>query len=171
MRKLKPLEPVPLARSKFDQETNEAANQSRPQPAPRHSIVKSLSSPTKESTPPDISFNATTTTHSGHPDSSGSSYLNTSEDQPATSSTNDYIESMAALPPGSDSLRGPPPLPPKPKVLPIKPSNWAGGHSSNVANLSSVSAKSSSMSPAKETSLNGQPQSYPYLDEPSSSFV
>lgn len=80
----------------------------------------------------------------------------------------------------SSSSKGPPPLPPKPKVLPIKPSNWGQCNSGNV--------KSPIIATAAPTSAIPLPSKIPidisrkhlgseqtgrsaYLDEPSSSFV
>ncbi|XP_055847261.1 regulator of G-protein signaling loco isoform X2 [Episyrphus balteatus] len=82
------------------------------------------------------------------------------------------------------STKGPPPLPPKPKVLPIKPSNW--GQSSTITNGCSKQVGSSS-SPTTGLAIplpskipvdisrkhlgSEQTGRTAYLDEPSSSFV
>lgn len=205
VRKLKPLEPIPLARSKFDHDISMTqSNQDpsnvplRPQPAPRLSITKtpnistasqSQPSPTTSnqsrlSEPTDHSFNSTTTTTSsisnqGYPDSPTSSYSDNPELLPPVPSL-PLEYSLASIQPtnnGVDHLRGPPPLPPKPKVLPIKPSNWGGGHSNSAANVSGGSNKSTTssslpVSPVKESSVGGQPtHCVPYLEEAVSSFV
>ncbi|KAM7353118.1 regulator of G protein signaling family member locomotion defects [Cochliomyia hominivorax] len=80
----------------------------------------------------------------------------------------------------NSSLRGPPPLPPKPKVLPIKPSNWGVNinqlnktlsptlttpptlTNANIAAISSTSPSTNIISPSARCA---------YLDQPSSSFV
>uniref|UniRef100_A0A1I8Q564 Regulator of G-protein signaling loco n=1 Tax=Stomoxys calcitrans TaxID=35570 RepID=A0A1I8Q564_STOCA len=95
-------------------------------------------------------------------------------------------EQMVSLQNCADSStpsKGPPPLPPKPKVLPIKPSNWG-------VNIASLSKLSPTVSIAPSTTTIASPQltnanvvavppsnnSSPnarcaYLDQPSSSFV
>ncbi|XP_037820960.1 regulator of G-protein signaling loco-like [Lucilia sericata] len=78
------------------------------------------------------------------------------------------------------SLKGPPPLPPKPKVLPIKPSNWGVNISQHNktsplptptinnnnkltnANVAAISSNNVIVSPSARCA---------YLDQPSSSFV
>lgn len=58
--------------------------------------------------------------------------------QPTTNITTTSLESeYAAALAGINSCKGPPPLPPKPKVLPIKPSNW--GVAANMSNSSTAS--------------------------------
>lgn len=187
VRKLKPIEPVPLARSKFDQDISmnqqhpdSPSSPSRPQPAPRLSIAKHpLGSTSSLSQPPinpirppdDISFNSTASTGNGFPDSLASSYSDSSEQLPPVPSLPlEYTAAESTCTSGTarDQLRGPPPLPPKPKVLPIKPSNWGGGHA-NGAPVNGGSAKpavaSLPVSPGKKAHC------VPYLEEPSSSFV
>lgn len=191
VRKLKTLEPVPLARSKFDQDINmsQTTHQDpptaplRPQPAPRLSIAKHPNlSNTSQPQPPinqsrlsdqtDQSFNSTTSTANGFPESPTSSYSDNTEHLPPVPSLPlEYAPDPAFTSNGIEPLRGPPPLPPKPKVLPIKPSNWGGGHSSSAAaNVSGGSTKSvptTPVSPVKEAPSH----CVPYLEEPKSSFV
>ncbi|XP_065355708.1 regulator of G-protein signaling loco [Calliphora vicina] len=79
----------------------------------------------------------------------------------------------------NSSLKGPPPLPPKPKVLPIKPSNWGVNISQLTktsplptpticinkltnANVAAISTNNVIVSPSARCA---------YLDQPSSSFV
>lgn len=162
----------------------------RPQPAPRLSITKTtnastpshsqpLTNQSRLSDPTDQSFNSTTSTGSGYPDSPTSSYSdNTEQLPPVPSLPLEYApDPMLSSINGSEHLRGPPPLPPKPKVLPMKPSNWGGGHSSNAANVSGSSTKSSNsssslpISPVKEATPLLQTHCVPYLEEPTSSFV
>lgn len=72
-----------------------------------------------------------------------------------------------------DNQRGPPPLPPKPKILPIKPSNW--GQNNNNNNSSSTSNdgvfKIPQEMPRRLLNDNSSKQKSIYLDQPSSSFV
>ncbi|XP_055378179.1 regulator of G-protein signaling loco isoform X2 [Condylostylus longicornis] len=72
-------------------------------------------------------------------------------------------------------LRGPPPLPPKPKILPIKPSNW-GQNASNQTNILQLSQSATTIAdliPARRALNNNEISSAKnaYLDQPSSSFV
>lgn len=70
----------------------------------------------------------------------------------------------------SDSLRTePPPLPPKPRVLPIKPSNW-GQNNNNKENMFKVPQELPRR--VLNTNQNEQKKSNDvYLDQPTSSFV
>lgn len=68
--------------------------------------------------------------------------------------------------------KGPPPLPPKPKILPIKPSNWGQNAAPNSPSKIPIDitrrhlgSASSSSAMADQTGRNV------YLDQPSSSFV
>lgn len=61
----------------------------------------------------------------------------------------------------SNYLRGPPPLPPKPKILPIKPSNW--GHSPSKLDRSPQEELVASSGLVKPRNI--------FMDQPSSSFV
>lgn len=124
--------------------------------------------------------------------SSGSSTESSSAASSASSSSSNS---------DADNQKGPPPLPPKPKILPIKPSNWghstatatAGGMSASLCNLSVVAAGSSSQNgvsngisnsgnnAGKEKRSSGADQKQAqtqqqqtrslYLDHASSSFV
>lgn len=80
----------------------------------------------------------------------------------------------------NSTLKGPPPLPPKPKVLPIKPSNWgvninplnktsplptptiSSNKTLTNANVAAISSNNVIISPTSRCA---------YLDQPSSSFV
>jgi regulator of G-protein signaling len=80
----------------------------------------------------------------------------------------------------SVNLRGPPPLPPKPKILPIKPSNWGQNNIGNndvfkipqemprrlITNNTNHSTNNN-----MDTNNSGKPERTVYLDQPSSSFV
>lgn len=89
-------------------------------------------------------------------------------------SNNEDVEDL------NSSLKGPPPLPPKPKVLPIKPSNW-GVNISQFTKTSPLSppsvgpvAKLNNANVAALSSNNAVASSNArcaYLDQPSSSFV
>ncbi|XP_055607714.1 serine-rich adhesin for platelets-like isoform X1 [Uranotaenia lowii] len=79
----------------------------------------------------------------------------TTSNSSSNSSTSNY---------DGDNQKGPPPLPPKPKILPIKPSNWghtgpSGGGSSSTnlstSTLGNLSTTSSSTSPTGVRSNNG----------------
>ncbi|XP_069967157.1 regulator of G-protein signaling loco isoform X4 [Bactrocera oleae] len=114
--------------------------QERPQPAPRLSITNKLK--------------ANATVSSVKQEQDASAQLNTVEarqTQPtitlAANITTTSLESeYAAALVETNSSKGPPPLPPKPKVLPIKPSNWGAAASmSNSSTASTPTTPSSSI--------------------------
>ncbi|XP_062564387.1 regulator of G-protein signaling loco isoform X4 [Armigeres subalbatus] len=73
----------------------------------------------------------------------------------STNSSNTGTTTSSSSSSDADNQKGPPPLPPKPKILPIKPSNWGhappGSSTSNVATGSSMSTSLCNLS----TSSNG----------------
>lgn len=73
----------------------------------------------------------------------------------STNSSNTGTTTSSSSSSDADNQKGPPPLPPKPKILPIKPSNWGhappGSNTSNVATGSSMSTSLCNLS----TSSNG----------------
>lgn len=97
------------------------------------SVTKQQLSPTLEHADTKMLFNHNSQQHTNSMSSScngdtngnngalNSSFISTST---VNSNFDDYYADSASL--GGDPLnpRGPPPLPPKPKILPIKPSNW-----------------------------------------------
>ncbi|XP_036330534.1 regulator of G-protein signaling loco-like [Rhagoletis pomonella] len=113
----------------------------RPQPAPRLSITNKLkgNTPLASALKPEEESAAPTTTNllEGH-------QSQPTTPQPNTSSSSLEAEYAAV----AGSCKGPPPLPPKPKVLPIKPSNW-GAASAAAANLSASSTTTSPTTPSK----------------------
>lgn len=160
LRKTKPTEPVPMARTNFEPSSVPLV---RPQPAPRYSITKSpssssiqntenLSSPTKKRLSPTIENMPANEMNS-------SSYLNASFSSQISQSGSTIDECYYDNNTDSNNLRGPPPLPPKPKILPIKPSNW--GQSPNK----------SDRSPQDDTTTNLAKPRNIFMDQANSSFV
>ncbi|XP_055695239.1 regulator of G-protein signaling loco [Lutzomyia longipalpis] len=108
--------------------------------------------------------------------------LNSSFSSTTTNNSTHYFEEMGGGFGGAEmdvqtggGARGPPPLPPKPKVVPMKPSNWS---------QSTQRQKQSKMSPTSgiedvfkmpvempRMSENTRKQKNAYFDQPSSSFV
>ncbi|XP_073826162.1 regulator of G-protein signaling loco-like [Musca autumnalis] len=135
-------------------------NERPPQPAPRHSI------------------------------SNKSKSLNNSSTSPTKNDTTAEKISDHNNDPFSTPSKGPPPLPPKPKVLPIKPSNW-GVNMTQLKQMSPTTPPPSALLLPSPTPSIASPQltnvnvvavpasssnSSPngrcaYLDQPSSSFV
>lgn len=134
------MEPIPMARSTFD--TNHSPLQ-RPQPAPRLSITKStgtghIRTPTIEIVEKRLSPSIEC------PGENGDTTM-IFEHQPVrisktdTNGNNVNCNENGSFDGGiSDINNGgrPPPLPPKPKVLPMKPSNWGQQHNNNNNNNS-----------------------------------
>lgn len=112
----------------------------RPQPAPRYSITKSPSSSSA------ITQNADNSSSSAmkgispisenmpNNEMNNSSYLNSSFTSQISQSGSTIDECYYDSNSDTNYPRGPPPLPPKPKILPIKPSNW--GQSPNKSDRS-----------------------------------
>ncbi|GAB0088616.1 Regulator of G-protein signaling loco [Sergentomyia squamirostris] len=103
--------------------------------------------------------------------------LNSSFSSTTTNNSTNYFEEIGGF--GNEmeihGARGPPPLPPKPKVVPMKPSNWS---------QSAQRQKQTKMSPTSgiedqykmpvdipRMSENTRKQKNAYFDQPSSSFV
>lgn len=148
----KTTEPVPMARTTF--ETN-SVPLVRPQPAPRYSITKSPSS-----------------TSIQNADNPAKRFVPTAETIPCeeanTSFTSQISQSGSTIDefcydsnadPNSPRGNNPPPLPPKPKILPIKPSNW--GQSPNK----------SDRSPQDELTIGLVKPRNIFMDQANSSFV
>lgn len=142
----------------------------RPQPAPRLSITKANQNnnilPIKIDS---ISHQQDSESNSGnnctsHSDSANNPLNNSNS--PVGGSNN---ESEIDL-----SSKGPPPLPPKPKVLPMKPSNWGQGGSTST-NGSTPPPPSKIPIDINRRHLNLEQNNVVgqniYLDQPSSSFV
>lgn len=70
-----------------------------------------------------------------------------------------------------DNQRGPPPLPPKPKILPIKPSNWGQNNNNSSSTSNDGVFKIPQEMPRRLLNDNSSKQKSIYLDQPSSSFV
>lgn len=125
LRKTKPTEPVPMARTNFEANSVPLV---RPQPAPRYSITKSPSSPSIQNANNSSSSTnkrlSPTSEQMPANDMNSSSYLNSSFTSQISQSGSTIDECCYDSNTDSNYPRGPPPLPPKPKVLPIKPSNW-----------------------------------------------
>ncbi|XP_039948817.1 regulator of G-protein signaling loco isoform X1 [Bactrocera tryoni] len=121
--------------------------QERPQPAPRLSITNKLK--------------ANATVSSAKQEQDASAQLNAVEarqTQPTTplsaNSTTTPLESeYAAALVGTNSCKGPPPLPPKPKVLPIKPSNWGAATCMSNSSTASTPTTPSTSIPTLPTPL------------------
>lgn len=125
LRKVKPMEPIPYARTVEaggDSLASIARPPGRPQPAPRLSILKANASTGgggRRSSSPidgDDAAEQIDEEHIVEPDHSA---------MDATNKMHSYV-------------KGPPPLPPKPKILPIKPSNW--GQSPNKSTATTTTA-------------------------------
>ncbi|XP_067614525.1 regulator of G-protein signaling loco isoform X2 [Eurosta solidaginis] len=124
----------------------------RPQPAPRFSITNKLKTittvspakPEEEAPPPNTIIEARQLQY------------NTSTMQANTS--NSSIESEYGSATVTSCYKGPPPLPPKPKVLPIKPSNWGAA----MTNISSSSTTTSPTTPSMSlpSLLTAAPRNY-----------
>ncbi|CAO1402445.1 unnamed protein product [Diamesa hyperborea] len=116
-------------------------HQRPPQPAPRLSIVSK--SPTKSS-----------------PDSISS-----------VQSKINCLENTILMNSSTSSANQVPPLPPKPKVLPIKPSNWQNTNNNNKENFFKVPQELRRVPPVTTSEGAGQTKNDVYLDQPTSSFV
>lgn len=156
------IEPIPMARNTFDTSVSSQLHQ-RPLPAPRLSITKSannIRSPTT-TTPaanvldtvveksPSIEChgeNGDTTmifehqqprtmvrTLSSSPFITDTNYTNNNHCN-ENNNNNSFDANASDI---NTCGRGPPPLPPKPKVLPMKPSNWGQQHNNNNNNSNS----------------------------------
>uniref|UniRef100_A0A034V1G3 Regulator of G-protein signaling loco n=2 Tax=Bactrocera dorsalis TaxID=27457 RepID=A0A034V1G3_BACDO len=109
--------------------------QERPQPAPRLSITNKLKANATVSSAKQEQLN-TDEARQTQPTTPLSANLTT------TSLESEYAAALV----GTNSCKGPPPLPPKPKVLPIKPSNWgAAACMSNSSTASTPTTPSTSM--------------------------
>lgn len=121
LRKVKPLEPVPLART-VDTGSSSSAVQivNRPQPAPRLSILKASGGGGVRSASPSLPSPPvlTTTTEDLYAGDNGGGDRNETIEPPHIDEHSMDAKMMHSY------VKGPPPLPPKPKILPIKPSNW-----------------------------------------------
>ncbi|KAJ6635573.1 Regulator of G-protein signaling loco [Pseudolycoriella hygida] len=133
LRKTKPTEPVPMARTTFDANATPLV---RPQPAPRYSITKSPSVTSVQnvdntSSPSNKRLSPTLESIPAMSETNNSAYLNASFTSQSGSAMDECFHD------GESDLnypKEPPPLPPKPKILPIKPSNW--GQSPNKSDRS-----------------------------------
>jgi len=135
LRKTKPTEPVPMARTTFEENTVPLV---RPQPAPRYSISKSTSSPSIQNAD-NLSSSTNkrlspTAENMPNNEMNSSSYLNASFTSQISQSGSTIDEYCYDSNTDSTDRHRPPPLPPKPKILPIKPSNW--GQSPNKSDRS-----------------------------------
>lgn len=86
---------------------------------------------------------------------SNATIASTVSDQSRQNSTEDPANANVTADTIPEQSRGPPPLPPKPKVLPIKPSNWAGSHNNSIASSASTSSFASSASSASTSTAGG----------------
>lgn len=145
----------------------------QPQPAPRLSISKKTKSDTQLLMPKK---------QTEQTDALTSEQCDSNEEVFLSNTTCSSIASNCSN--NNNSNREPPPLPPKPKVLPIKPPNWGvsidhAARSPSVSPLAAIaSPKLSNANIAAVSSAGLSPNTQQasnvrcaYLDEPSSSFV
>lgn len=209
-RRIKQLEPIPMARSNFDTTTTTTcvagnSQATRPQPAPRLSITRGTTSANISVVPvrrlpadandkrlsPSIECNEsigdTTIVFEHQPrinrechsngstktvpmvgtDSNGNTVIEAVNKSPTNGTVQQQSTDMGVDAFTSDNSiggRGPPPLPPKPKVLPMKPSNWGQQQQSSLLSGSSTPSRTNGDSNSKMLKNN-------FLDQSSSSFV
>ncbi|XP_037036459.1 regulator of G-protein signaling loco isoform X2 [Bradysia coprophila] len=162
LRKTKPAEPVPMARTTFEASSVPLV---RPQPAPRYSITKSPSTTSIQNGDNSSATSLTnkrlspTAENAPHYDANSSAYMNASFTSQISQCGSTIDECCYDSNTDSSNPRGPPPLPPKPKILPIKPSNW--GQSPNK----------SDRSPQDEIAGGLVKPRNIFMDQASSSFV
>ncbi|XP_053969443.1 regulator of G-protein signaling loco isoform X2 [Anastrepha ludens] len=107
----------------------------RPQPAPRLSITNKLKATTPVSpVKPEEEPPALPNSLEGHQSQSTNTSNSSLEAEYATAT----LAAAAAATAGS--CKGPPPLPPKPKVLPIKPSNWGAAAAASMTTSSTTTS-------------------------------
>ncbi|XP_037922272.1 regulator of G-protein signaling loco isoform X4 [Hermetia illucens] len=163
----KQTEPVPSARSSLDSSVLPPLGD-RPQPAPRYSITKSNTCasifPTKSI---DLNGNARSDAMNTSMTSSNGNNISPTRSSTSNDSNIDYESTESKAPP--------PPLPPKPKILPMKPSNWGQSPQSANSSPSKIQVIDNSVSAAARRHLNLDHQHSNshnvYLDQPTSSFV
>ncbi|XP_059612017.1 regulator of G-protein signaling loco [Phlebotomus argentipes] len=102
--------------------------------------------------------------------------LNSSFSSTTTNNSTNYFEEMGGF--GGEmemqGARGPPPLPPKPKMVPMKPSNWSQSAQRQKQSRLSAASMEERFKVAAEMprmSENTRKQKNAYFDQPSSSFV
>ncbi|XP_011211159.2 regulator of G-protein signaling loco isoform X1 [Bactrocera dorsalis] len=117
--------------------------QERPQPAPRLSITNKLKANATVSSAKQEQLN-TDEARQTQPTTPLSANLTT------TSLESEYAAALV----GTNSCKGPPPLPPKPKVLPIKPSNWGAAACMSNSSTASTPTTPSTSIPTLPTPLS-----------------
>ncbi|XP_054739617.1 regulator of G-protein signaling loco isoform X1 [Anastrepha obliqua] len=110
----------------------------RPQPAPRLSITNKLKATTPVSpVKPEEEPPALPNSLEGHQSQSTTPQANTSNSSLEAEYATATLAAAAAT---AGSCKGPPPLPPKPKVLPIKPSNWGAAAAASMTTSSTTTS-------------------------------
>lgn len=146
-----------MARTSFDANSVPLV---RPQPAPRYSITRSPSSTQNADNSSSSANKRLSSTSENEPSNEmNSSYLNASFTSQISQSGSTIDECCYDSNSDTNYPRGPPPLPPKPKILPIKPSNW--GQSPNKSDRSPQDEIASALLKPRNI----------FMDQANSSFV